>query len=142
MLAGKAAAHSDAKYNQDFTECSNFMLNFIQAQPKSTSRNISVTDSNNHAKGKKSFRGKGRGGGGNVHGGTYSPGKWHKLSTNQKAEVKQNRKVKEDEDDKKRTRNTSAVATKEKKKDEGSSDESQDPGSQYASANKGKKGKR
>lgn len=146
MLAGKAAAHTDAKYNQDFTECSNFMLNFIQAQSKPNARNISATDSNSRARGKKPFKGKGKGRGSSPTPNsnpatTYSPGKWKQLTKEQQDDVRRLRK-KELSDDKKRPRNASAVASKEKKTDDSSSDGSQDPGSQFASANKGKKGKR
>jgi hypothetical protein len=134
MLAGKAAAHSDAKYNLDFTECSNFLLNFIQAQPKSAARHIGAAESTK-PKGKKPFRPASKAAK-QVHGGTYNPKKWKQLSRAEKGEVRKKRK--DESDEKKRT--VSATNSKSKKTDDSSSDEdSQDPGSQFATANKNAK---
>lgn len=141
MLAGKAAVHSDARYNQNFTECTSFLLNFIQAQPKSSARNISSTDSARKPKGKGKAGGRNPSGraGTAKHSGNYSKEQWAQLSVEQKAEISRKRNEAKDA---KRNQKRVASAVKTKKSgddsDDASSSTAQDPGNQFAAANKKK----
>jgi hypothetical protein len=149
MLAGKAAVKSDEKYYKNFTECTNYLLNFIQTQPKGSAHNISSTDSNRNNKNKNNVNNNNKGKGGSkgkpqkqkLHSGGYPGGKWHSLTPEQKAEIKRlSRTVTETNATEPRA--TSSVArARPAANDDSSSDDNQNPGDQFATSNK-KKAKR